>query len=93
MGNFKKMILGEEMPDKDDPKYKEKYEKMFAEMLEKAKQIIGVEVIPEAIENAKENAARNGIYNTEFIFVTFLKINMVFYVYNNLIDFLYFIFL
>ena len=27
MGNFKKMILGEEMPDKDDPKYKEKYEK------------------------------------------------------------------
>ena len=27
MGNFKKMILGEEMPDKEDPKYKEKYEK------------------------------------------------------------------
>ena len=27
MGNFKKMIIGEEMPDKDDPKYKEKYEK------------------------------------------------------------------
>ena len=27
MGNFKKMILGEEMPDKDDPKYKEKYVK------------------------------------------------------------------
>ena len=27
MGNFKKMILGEEMPDKDDPKYKDKYEK------------------------------------------------------------------
>ena len=27
MANLKKMILGEEMPDKDDPKYKAKYEK------------------------------------------------------------------
>lgn len=27
MGNLKKMILGEKMPDKDDPKYREKYEK------------------------------------------------------------------
>ena len=32
MGNFKKMILGEEMPDKDDPKYKEKYEKDVSKM-------------------------------------------------------------
>ncbi len=26
MGNFKKIIFGEEMPDKNDPKYKDKYE-------------------------------------------------------------------
>ena len=32
MGNFKKMILGEEMPDKDDPKYKEKYYCRFFEI-------------------------------------------------------------
>ena len=35
-------------------------------MAAKAKQIIGVEIIPQAIENAKENAARNGISNAEF---------------------------
>lgn len=33
----------------------------------KAKQVIGVEIIPEAIENAKRNAAANGITNAEFI--------------------------
>jgi len=27
MGNLKKMIFGEKMPDKDDPDYREKYEK------------------------------------------------------------------
>ncbi|MBR3553045.1 MAG: 23S rRNA (uracil(1939)-C(5))-methyltransferase RlmD [Clostridia bacterium] len=35
-------------------------------MAAKAKQVIGVEVIPEAIEDAKENAARNGITNARF---------------------------
>lgn len=36
-------------------------------MAKGAKQIIGVEVIPEAIENAKENAEINGITNARFI--------------------------
>lgn len=36
-------------------------------MAKSAKQIIGVEVIPEAIENAKENAALNNITNARFI--------------------------
>ena len=36
-------------------------------MAKKAKQIIGVEVIPEAIENAEENAQINGITNARFI--------------------------
>lgn len=36
-------------------------------MAENAKQVIGVEVIPEAIENAKENAEINGITNSRFI--------------------------
>lgn len=36
-------------------------------MAEKAKQVIGVEIIPEAIENAKENARLNGIENARFI--------------------------
>lgn len=27
MGNFKKMLFGEKMPDKDDPQYKKRYEK------------------------------------------------------------------
>ncbi len=34
---------------------------------EKAKKVIGVEVVPEAIEDAKENAALNNITNTQFI--------------------------
>ena len=36
-------------------------------MAKSAKQIIGVEVIPEAIENANENARINGITNARFI--------------------------
>ena len=36
-------------------------------MADKAKQIVGVEIIPEAIENAKENAELNNIENTRFI--------------------------
>lgn len=35
-------------------------------MANKAKKIIGVEIIPEAIEDAKKNAERNGIRNCEF---------------------------
>lgn len=35
-------------------------------MAKKAKQVYGVEVIPQAIENAKENACLNGIHNAEF---------------------------
>lgn len=34
---------------------------------EKAKRVIGVEVVPEAIEDAKQNAALNNVTNTEFI--------------------------
>lgn len=36
-------------------------------MAEKAKQVIGVEIIPQAIENAKENAKLNAIENVRFI--------------------------
>ncbi len=36
-------------------------------MAHRAKEIIGVEVIPAAIENAKANAARNGIGNARFL--------------------------
>ncbi len=36
-------------------------------MAHRAKEIIGVEVIPAAIENAKENAARNGVGNARFL--------------------------
>ncbi len=36
-------------------------------MAEKAKQIIGIEVIPQAIENARKNAEQNNIHNTRFI--------------------------
>lgn len=35
-------------------------------MAKRAKQVYGVEVIPQAIEDAKENARRNGITNAEF---------------------------
>lgn len=36
-------------------------------MASKAKQVIGVEIIPQAIENAKQNAELNNIKNTRFI--------------------------
>ena len=36
-------------------------------MARDAKQVIGVEIIPEAIENAKENASLNGVENARFI--------------------------
>ncbi len=36
-------------------------------MSDKAKQIIGVEIVPQAVEDAKFNAAQNGIENARFI--------------------------
>lgn len=36
-------------------------------MANKAKEIIGVEIVPQAVENAKENAALNSIGNARFI--------------------------
>ena len=36
-------------------------------LAERAKQVIGVEIVPEAVENAKRNAARNGMGNVEFL--------------------------
>lgn len=36
-------------------------------LAEKAKQVIGVEIVPGAVENAKENASRNGMENVEFL--------------------------
>ncbi len=35
-------------------------------LADKAKKVIGIEIIPEAVENAKENARINGIENAEF---------------------------
>ncbi|RRD94595.1 23S rRNA (uracil(1939)-C(5))-methyltransferase RlmD [Clostridiales bacterium COT073_COT-073] len=35
-------------------------------LAEKAKEVIGVEIVPEAIADARENAKRNGIENAEF---------------------------
>ncbi len=35
-------------------------------MADKAKKVIGVEIIPEAVEDAKKNASRNNIQNAEF---------------------------
>ena len=35
-------------------------------MARKAKQVYGVEIVPQAIDDAKENARRNGIANAEF---------------------------
>lgn len=35
-------------------------------MAEKVKELVGVEIVPEAIENAKENARLNGVANAEF---------------------------
>ena len=36
-------------------------------LAQKAKKVIGIEIVPEAIQNANENAARNGVANTEFL--------------------------
>jgi 23S rRNA (uracil1939-C5)-methyltransferase len=36
-------------------------------MAEKAKQVIGIEIVPDAIKNAKQNAKINGISNAQFI--------------------------
>lgn len=35
-------------------------------LAQKAKKVIGIEIVPEAIRNANENAAHNGIANAEF---------------------------
>lgn len=35
-------------------------------LADKAKQVYGVEIVPQAIEDARENARRNGIHNAEF---------------------------
>ena len=35
-------------------------------LAQKAKQVYGLEIIPEAIENAKKNAEKNGLQNAEF---------------------------
>lgn len=35
-------------------------------LAQKAKKVIGIEIVPEAIEDARENAKLNGITNTEF---------------------------
>lgn len=35
-------------------------------LAQKAKKVIGIEIVPEAIQNANENAALNGIANAEF---------------------------
>ena len=35
-------------------------------LAQKAKQVYGLEIVPEAIENAKKNAEKNGFHNTEF---------------------------
>ena len=36
-------------------------------MADRCRELIGVEIVPQAIENARENAARNGIENARFI--------------------------
>ena len=36
-------------------------------LAQKAKKVIGIEIVPEAIENANQNASRNGVENAEFI--------------------------
>ena len=36
-------------------------------LAKRAKEVLGIEVVPEAIENAKENAARNGVSNVRFL--------------------------
>ncbi len=36
-------------------------------MADRAKKLIGVEIVPDAVENARRNAAANNIFNAEFI--------------------------
>ncbi|MBP3655802.1 MAG: 23S rRNA (uracil(1939)-C(5))-methyltransferase RlmD [Clostridia bacterium] len=36
-------------------------------LAQKAKKVIGIEIVPEAIRDAQQNAARNSVANTEFI--------------------------
>ena len=36
-------------------------------LAERAKTVIGVEIVPEAVENARQNAQRNGMDNVEFL--------------------------
>lgn len=36
-------------------------------LAQKAKRVIGIEIVPEAIQNAKDNALRNGVANAEFL--------------------------
>lgn len=36
-------------------------------MADKAKKLIGVEIVPQAVEDAKKNAEKNGVTNSEFI--------------------------
>lgn len=36
-------------------------------MADRCRELIGVEIIPEAIENAKQNAERNGVHNARFL--------------------------
>lgn len=36
-------------------------------LAQRAGQVVGIEVVPEAVENARENAARNGIQNASFL--------------------------
>ncbi len=35
-------------------------------LAQRARRVIGIEIVPQAIENANENAARNGVTNVEF---------------------------
>ena len=35
-------------------------------MARRCKEVLGIEIVPQAIENAKENAARNGVTNADF---------------------------
>ena len=36
-------------------------------LAQRARRVVGIEIVPQAIDNAKENAARNGVTNAEFI--------------------------
>ena len=48
-------------------------------LAQKAKQVYGVEIIPQAIENAKRNAVKNGIENAEFFVGKSEEVLPVFY--------------